>query len=160
MELTQSTIKPLAVTLALIALGTGSANAAPVSHLRRDLRSARSDLKEAGKANRRLSASVRRLNAETIYLTKAGDDLKAQNLDLRAQNDRLASDKQVLAETNAQLTTDNTNLKAGLPDAILAVPVNEFTRLVFAPARQAWPCDSFYSSDGFYSYTFDSPSFC
>jgi hypothetical protein len=49
---------------------------------------------------------------------------------------------------------------AGLPAAISGVPLNQFVTLVFQPARAAWPCDSFYSSGGYWSYTFDGGSFC
>lgn len=55
------------------------------------------------------------------------------------------------------LKTQNDQLRAGLPQAILAVPLEDFGRLVFTPARQAWRCDSFYQgTGGYWSLSFDS----
>jgi hypothetical protein len=67
--------------------------------------------------------------------------------------DTLASTEQIARALQAQ----NQQLAAGLPDAILAVPIADFYRLVFTPARQAWPCDSFYQgTSGYWSLSFDS----
>lgn len=63
------------------------------------------------------------------------------------------------AERDAAITERNQAL-AGLPDAILAVPLVDMRTTVFDPARTRWTCDSFYNSEGYWSYTFDSLNFC
>lgn len=57
-----------------------------------------------------------------------------------------------LADANARIG----QLSAGLPDAIKAVPVADFYRLVFAPAREAWPCDDLFQSEGFWQVSFQN----
>ena len=58
------------------------------------------------------------------------------------------------------LTGERDAALAGLPAAISAVPLGSFWELVFTPARAKWPCDSYYSSGGYWSLSFDSSGFC
>lgn len=88
----------------------------------------------ATKRERRLAERVERLTAK-----------------LEAKNELLADTQ---AE-NARLWADNAKLRDGLPNAILAVSVSDFWRLVFTPARQAWRCDYFYSDANYWALTFE-----
>ena len=59
-----------------------------------------------------------------------------------------------------RLTVERDQALAGLPEAIRAVPLADFGRLVFSPARQAWPCDQFLTAPGAWSLAFRSSAFC
>ena len=50
---------------------------------------------------------------------------------------------------------------AGLPDAIRAVPIDDFWRLVFQPSIDTWPCDHYSEFEGGrWMLTFDHPYYC
>lgn len=115
---------------------------------------------EAAKSRAALRQENRALRKD---LGRAGRALTAMTQDrdfYRRETEDLAGDVERLRTENFALATDNANLRAGLPDAIKAVPIADFPALVFSPARSAWPCDSFYSSGSYWSFTFDSPSVC
>jgi hypothetical protein len=91
-------------------------------------------------------------SAETPRERKLAAKVESLN-DQRVEWKRRA---QVAERRVSEVEADNARLRAGLPDAILAVPVSEFWRLVFAPARQAWRCDSLYTETGYWSLEFTS----
>lgn len=95
------------------------------------------------------------LSTQLAARTKERDTAAGERDSARAE---LATTK----ETLATRTTERDNALAGLPAAIVAVPISDFRRLVFDPARAAWPCDSFYAgTGGYWSYDFTNPSeFC
>ena len=98
------------------------------------------------------NAAVRSRNQLTGQLRATTEAAQA----LQRLADTLIIEKATLQKVVAALNADNMNLRAGLPDAILAVPIEDFPRLVFNPARQKWPCDSFFQSGSYWSYSFDS----
>lgn len=79
---------------------------------------------------------------------------------LTGQNTALQGTVNALNGQVAQLNDDNAKLRAGLPDAIKAVPQSDFYSLVLAPARASWPCTSYYSSGGYWSLEFSTPGYC
>lgn len=97
-------------------------------------------------------ALVPAANAATPRERKLAARIDRLERKLDAKNELLA---QVQAE-NARLWSDNAKLRDGLPNAILAVPIGDFWRLVFTPSRQAWKCDSLYSGSGYWALTFES----
>jgi hypothetical protein len=45
---------------------------------------------------------------------------------------------------------------AGLPAAIKVVPARDFHRLVFTPAFEVFPCDTYATSNTLWTFTFSS----
>jgi hypothetical protein len=134
---------------------------------------------EAGAAtlrqqNAALRAEVTRLRTLSALRLTASRTLAARVTATVVERDAAISERNALQATltvaqaalataQTDLTTRTTqrdNALAGLPASISAVPIADFPRLVFDPARAAWPCDSFYTSGGYWSYNFDSPGFC
>lgn len=109
------------------------------------------------KQNAALALKVK-AQAKTIVTLKA--QLATARTALNAANATLATTTATLGTR----TTERDNALAGLPAAISAVPADQWATLVFAPARAAASrvgCgDSFYSSDGYTSYTFNLGKFC
>lgn len=69
----------------------------------------------------------------------------------------LKSDNAKLTTDLAAMTTLRDQALLGLPDAILAAPTVSFRDLVLIPAYNAHKtCRSFYTSGGYWSYTFDN----
>jgi hypothetical protein len=95
--------------------------------------------------------------AQAATVVKERDLLALGSAELTKQVTGLGGSVQVLQGQVADLTGQRDRALSGLPAAISAVPLADFTRLVFTPARAAWPCDSFYSSGSYWSYSFDSP---
>jgi hypothetical protein len=79
---------------------------------------------------------------------------------VRLDRDFLYGELKRAQAANAQLRADNANLREGLPDAIRAVPLDQFWPMVFTPARETWPCDSYFQGSYGWSLTFDSSSYC
>ena len=115
-----------------------------------------------------LRAQVFKLNSEKASVGKTlalvpilqgqVSTLTTDKTTLSNQVAALSGQVSTLSGQVSTLTAQRDQLLAGLPQAIAAVPLADFRRLVFDPARAAWPCDSVYVSDPFWSYSFDSPS--
>jgi len=75
---------------------------------------------------------------------------------LSKQRNEYAAERDQLRNDLTAMTTARDNALAGLPAAITAVPTDQFWTLVFSPARATWPCDSYYSSSGYWSLDFTS----
>jgi septal ring factor EnvC (AmiA/AmiB activator) len=95
--------------------------------------------------------------AQVTQISTQRDVAVLSSADLAKQLTVSSAQVQSLQASVADLTGQRDRALAGLPAAISAVPLADFPRLVFAPARAAWPCDSFYQGTGYWSYTFDSP---
>ena len=125
-------------------------------------------LAEAGpKRERKLEIRVAALKLKLERVRDQRDSARADNTSLHtsvealtSERDNLRSERDALRADNAVLISQRDDALKGLPDAISAVPLDEFWPLVFTPAREAWPCDSYYTSDGYWSVSFDSTSFC
>lgn len=89
---------------------------------------------------------------------------------LQAQNRQLRRIAAVRLNTIRALQLQNSQLRlsayaatvtrdqalAGLPEAIKAVPIKDFHRLVFLPAFTVFPCDSYATSNTSWTFTFSS----
>lgn len=114
---------------------------------------------------RRLVAQVRALKAANARqatrirtMTSTLASLRTALEARRDERDAARADVARLTTDLATRTTERDNALAGLPAAISAAPRERFWELVFTPARTAWPCDSYYSSTGYWSLTFTTIS--
>jgi len=154
----------LTATTAVIVLATASPHAPaaePAGHasatakspslakLQRDVRKWKRRAVLYRRQRNRAEFALEDLREEVVTLRPLRSQLDAANEQLAAANGRIA-----------QLEADNAALRQGLPAAIKAVPRDQFWALVFQPAREAWPCDSLYTSGAYWSLTFDSTNLC
>jgi hypothetical protein len=146
----------LLITLLIVVSVPADAGAATLRQQNTALRAEVARLKKLSAlrltASRTLAARVTKTAGERDAAISARDALQAA----------LTMAQAALTTTQADLatrTTQRDNALAGLPAAISAVPIADFPRLVFDPARSAWPCDSFYTgTSGYWSYDFTNPS--
>jgi hypothetical protein len=154
-----------AVGVAVLAPGGASAATKPsYKQLQKQVR----DLKKSRDTWRRHADSVtltldvaqRDLDiakAKVVSVTKERDLLSLGYAALTKQVNDLTTQVGILQGSVATVSQQRDQALAGLPAAIAAVPIADFSRLVFAPARAAWPCDSFFQSGSYWSYSYDSP---
>lgn len=127
----------------------------------RDLKKSREEWRrQADRVTAQLDTSERNLGiakAKVVSVTKERDLLSLGYASLTKQVNDLTTQVGILQGSVATVSQQRDQALAGLPAAIAAVPIADFSRLVFAPARAAWPCDSLYASGTYWSYSFDSP---
>lgn len=140
----------------LVFCAPASAAPSPVKKLRQQVERLQDERDNArdSRASWRSKARTNRSQARTYRGER--DEARAQLATSQAQVAQLTP----VANMVPGLQAENASMRSGLPSAITAVPLDQFWELVFTPARQRWPCDSMYSSGGYWSLTFDSTSFC
>lgn len=117
--------------------------------------------------NVRLSMEVDRyfeaippLKAQVSALTGQIGALQGTLANLTAQNGALNAAVASLTQERDAVKAENAQLRGSVADGVAAIArtgnFNDFRTSVLSPAYSAWRCDSFYSSDGYTSYTFDS----
>jgi hypothetical protein len=154
----------IAVTALMSALPANAVSAPTGSaELKRQVASLKKQVRAKERSRRHWIAEAEQLADDLTAAEDEASDLRGRldyALAATAQIPRLTGERDVaIAERNAA-RAERDAARADLPTAIKSVPLNEFVALVLSPARAAWPCDSYYQSGSYWSYTFDSPRFC
>ena len=149
---------PVVPICLMLLLGSATSGAAAASTSSRALKGQVAKLKRDKLKLKRQRVKLRQQSAK---LRRERNAWQAQATGFNQQLTTVAGERDGLKTRVAQLETDNGNLRAGLPRAIAAVPLDDFVRLVIFPARDRWPCDDSNSSNGYWtSTTFWTRSYC
>jgi len=137
--------------------------AATTSHRRpttgqyRLLMGERDRLRRAVKRSDALAASR---FATIVYLKQSAAETQSALDAAMGQLVLLTSQVTQLTADKADAIAQRDNALRGLPDAIKAVPLDQFFTTVIYPARAVWPCDTYYENAGYISVEFESRNYC
>lgn len=115
---------------------------------------------QQAQTTKQLRKKLRKMERSRERWRSRAFDAEDLNRTLRHSNAQLSTALTAAGQQITSLQGQIATLQAGVSEAIKAVPLDQFLTLVIIPARDTWPCDSTYSSGGYWSIDFQSMSFC